>query len=193
MFSRILFALAALSVGAAAMAQTPPNAGVAFGNKVNQAALVSALQAAGYQALAAGAPPPPAGQPVNPNVLGIITSGINGAKVLIVLNKCPNAPTDDVCTMNFITTFNDQKGAINDASILLLNQRSAVTKILPQKKGDQTTGFSLIYTYICKDLDDPKFITPVLATFGADVANVATIYNTQLQGTVAPAAPAAPK
>jgi hypothetical protein len=191
MFSKALLALAALVTGGAVMAQTPPAAGIAFGNKVTQASIVSALQAAGFQALAAGPPTPPPGTAANPNVLGTISSGINGAKVLIVVNKCPNAPTDDVCTINLITTFTDQNGKINNDTLNLLNQRSTIVKVLAQKKGEQTTGFSLIYTYVCKDIDDPKFITPVLATFGADVATVAGVYNTQLPGTNPPAAPVA--
>jgi len=174
---RSLFTAALLFAGVAAHAQTPAT-GVAFGNHLTLASLVSALQNNGYQALVSPAPTPAPGTPVNAAIIGLITSGINGAKVIILVNRCPNSTTDDVCTVNLIAGYGDNKNVINDAALAALNQRSTLAKVLPQKKGDAVTGFSMIYTYVCKDLDDPKFITPVLASFGADIAVVLAAYNT---------------
>lgn len=190
MITRSLIALLPmLMTGSAAFAETPPADGnLSFGNRLTVATLVSALQASGYQALAAApqpiTPPPGAAPVVNP-AISVITTGIGGSKVMLVVNRCPNVTNDEICTIAFVASFTDNKNLINDASLAVLNQRTSIAKVIPQKKGDAVTGFAVIYNYICKGLDDPKFVSPVLATFGADIGQVGNAYNTVLTAPVA--------
>jgi hypothetical protein len=191
MSKRLFFAiLLTLTGGLQATAQTAADSAVSFGNRMTVASLVSTLQSNGYQALAAAPqiPQQPGGAPPVVNqIIGVISTGIGGSKVLVVPNRCPNTTSDEICTIAFAATFNDNKNVINDAALALFNQRTSIAKVFAQKKGDAVTGFTLMYTYVCKGLDDPKFVAPVLATFGADIMQVGNAYNSL----PAPAVPAA--
>jgi hypothetical protein len=112
--------------------------------------------------------------------MGIISTGINGIKVLLGVSRCPYSKSDDICSVNFLSSFKDDKLLINDASLSILNQKSAMAKIIPQKMPDGSPGFAILYNYICKDLEDPKFLATVLASFGADIALIANTYTTGL-------------
>ncbi len=182
-FRRLMFlALLGAACAAAPVAAQTPDAGVAFGNHLTLANIVSSLQASGYQALVTQIPPTaqaPNGGPLTPppTLLGIITTGINGVKVILMANRCPNSKTDDVCSITFFAAFTDNKNLMTDANLMILNGKASMVKVLPQKKDNVTTGFTLFYNYVCKDLEDPKVINPVLMSFGADMGVTITAYN----------------
>lgn len=173
----LLIIAAAMLVGLAGRAQSPNNDTVQFGTHLTVANVVSALQSSGYQALSAPPTVPPGADPkFVASIISVITTGVGGGKVSIVINRCPNAQNDEICTMNFVSNYLDPKNVINDSSLAMLNLRASISKVVAQKKGDVITGYSIAYTYVCKGLDDPKFIGIVLSTFGADVANVNNTY-----------------
>lgn len=174
-------AMLAAGFAVAPVSAQMPDGGVAFGNHLTLANIVSSLQSGGYQALVTQLPVPaangaaPAAPP--PNMIGLITTGINGVKVLMIANRCPNAKNDDVCSVTFFAAFTDNRGLVTDANLIALNQKATMVKVLPQKKDNVATGFTLFYTYVCKDLDDPKLMNTVLMSFGADMGVVVNAFN----------------
>jgi hypothetical protein len=184
-FRGLMFmAMLAAAFAAAPISAQTPDAGIAFGNHLTLANIVSTLQSGGYQALVTQLPVPAApaangAAPVAPppNMLGLITTGINGVKVFLIPTRCPTAKNDEICSINFFAAFTDNRGLVTDANLIALNQKANMVKVLPQKKDNTAFGFSLFYTYVCKDLDDPKLINTVLMSFGADMGLVVNAFN----------------
>ena len=151
--------------------QTNNDNAVSFGNKVSVATLVSTLQNSGYQALTTK----PAQLP--DTTLGVITTGINGAKISMLVSKCPNVKTDDVCSVSLFASYNDDKGIITDAFMSDLNIKLGMSKITRGKTPEGKISYNIMYQYICKDLDDPKFVTTIIPNFGVDITRFLTAYN----------------
>lgn len=154
----------------AANAQSAGDSSVAIGANVSIANVVSALQEAGYQALLSK----PAQAPNA--ILGVIASGIGGAKVSIIAGKCDNAKNDDVCTLYFVSTFNDDKHLIDEKTLEILNKKILFAKATRVARPDGNTILNLSYNYICKDAQDTKFVVPTMQAFGSDLAKFGTAY-----------------
>jgi len=171
--SLIAAVLAVLALGSSALAQPPADTAVTFGNKLSVATVTAALQAAGYQALVAPRPP---GLP--DVILGVITTGLNGAKASVFVSKCDNAKADEVCTLSFIVTFNDDKNLLTDALLSSINQKTLLAKVTKLiRTTDNKPMMNVNYTYFVKDIDDTKFIGPLMVAFGQDLARVGAAYN----------------
>jgi len=154
-----------------AYAQTSADS-VTFGNRLSMATIASALQSSGYQALAT-----PLAPTTPPTTLGIITTGINGMKVTVIAQKCPNATDDQICSLAFVSGFNDDKRIMDPALAEKLNEVAFMSKTVIQHRTNGTSGFTIVYTYPCKDFEDTKFISMVLTSFGVDVVKILTAYN----------------
>ena len=169
-----------LVAGTQAFAQSPSNDAVTFGNRLSPASVVSALQAGGYQALLApAAPNAPAGQLAN------IITGIGGVKISLVLLRC-DSNSDEVCSIMYLTSFNDDKRLINESTVNTLNAKTGFAKVTIQNRTNGTSGFNVVYGYVCKGFDDTKFVTMVLAVFGGDVGRVVQGYNAIAAANAAP-------
>lgn len=162
---------ALLIVNRTSFAQTPDDGTVAFGTKVSVSSLVSALQSSGYQALLSRPPNAPEA------MLGMISTGVGGAKVGIYVGKCDKSPTDDVCFLSFITVFNDEKNIIDEKTLEVLNKKASFAKVNRVQLPNGKPAFNIVYVYVCKDYTDTKFLTNVLQLFASDVGKVATAYN----------------
>ena len=169
---RLLIAIAALCLACSARAQPPADTAVTFGNKLSVATVTSALQAAGYQALVSRPPNMPEA------ILGLITTGLNGAKATVLVSKCENSKSDDVCTLTFFVSFNDDKNILNDAVLASINQKTVFLKATRVvRTTDNKPMLNVTYNYIVKDFDDTKFIVPVMANFAQDLGRVVAAYN----------------
>jgi hypothetical protein len=167
-------ALAALiTAGAAAFAQRPAaDNSVTFGNHLTVGAIAGALQSAGYQALV---------QPIVPlaaqaGVLGMISSGANGAKILLFVSKCPNSKTEQICSATFYAILADDQNLLTDANIVNAGGRTNIAKVVKATPPNGPAGFGISYTYICKDFEDARFVNNVMVSFAADVSLVAAAY-----------------
>jgi len=188
MMSRLLPFLTVALLAPAAFAQTPPadNNAVAFGAKLSMSTMASTLQAGGYQALIGPRPPN------MPELMeGTITTGIGGIKVTMYVGRCPNSKNGELCAINMIASYNDEKNQINPENLERANKISGMTKVIKIIRPDQTVGFNIAYSYLVKDIDDPKFLPFLLQSFAGDVTRVLQLYNSGFQ-TPAPAAPATP-
>jgi len=180
---KLLFAALAalLVVGTQAFAQSPSNDAVTFGNRLSPASVVSALQAGGYQALVApAAPNAPAAQ------LAVIMTGVGGLKVALYLLRC-DSNSDEICSVMYMSSFNDDKRIINESTVNTLNSKTGIAKVAIQNRTNGTSGFNVIYGYLCKGFDDTKFVTMVLAAFGGEVGRVVQGYNAIAAANAAPA------
>jgi len=174
----IAAALGALLLASSADAQPPADTAVTFGNKLSVATVSAALQAAGYQALVAPRPPnmPDA-------ILGVISTGLNGAKAMVLVSKCDNSKTDDVCVLTFAVAFTDDKNVVNDGLLASINTKTVFAKATRSVRAtDNKTMLNVNYSYLVKDFEDTKFIVPVMSNFAQDLARVAAAYNAAAQG-----------
>ena len=180
-------AIAAAMVAFAASAQPPAESNaLTFGNKLSVASLTSALQAAGYQALVSRPPTSP------DSVLGIIATGVNGAKVNMFVFKCDNTKTDEVCLLTFVISFNDDKNILSDALLSAINQKTALVKVTKAiRPADSKLMMNVSYSFPTKEIDDTKFVQPLMQTFAQDVARVAAAYTAAIPPAAPPAAPPA--
>jgi hypothetical protein len=180
---RLLTAFAALTLGAAAWAQPPADTAVTFGNKLSVSSITSAIQTAGYQALVAPRPPN-----LPDVIIGVISTGMNGAKSSVLVTKCDNSKTDDVCTLTLIVSFTDDKNILTDALLTSINTKlvyAKVTRII--RTTDNKPMMNVSYSYIVKDFTDTKFVAPLLAGFGADLGRVSAAYTAAAQPAQPPA------
>ncbi len=175
----IAAALGAMLLASSASAQPPADTAVTFGNKLSLASVTAALQTAGYQALIAPRPP---GLPEV--VLGVITTGLNGAKAMVMVSKCENVKSDDVCVLTLLVAFTDDKNVVNDALLKSINEKTTFVKATRSiRNTDNKTMLNVNYSYMVKDFDDTKFIAPLMTYFAQDLARVAAAYNLASQGT----------
>ena len=137
--------------------------------------IVSGLQSNGFQAVVT----PPQNSQIK-NALATITTGVGGVKIGILVQKCNNATNDDVCILTLVANFTDERNLINDHSLVILNQKTQILKMVPWSKPDGNKGLSAQYNFICKDADNTKFIPTILTTFGAEVSAALNVLNTQI-------------
>jgi hypothetical protein len=167
------FASLLLIAGSSAGAQTPVppkgDSSVIFGGTLSVSTIISALQNSGYQALAIPIPPN------LPLVIGALTTGVGGLKVIIMATKCPNGNETEVCALTFATSFNDQKKIINN-TLAELNSKANLGKVLSGTRPDGTITFNEFYVYPCKGIDDTKFVSNVLVEFSTDVSRMLAAY-----------------
>jgi len=169
--------LGAVLLASPAGAQPPADTAVTFGNKLSLATVTSALQAAGYQALVAPRPP---GLP--DVVLGVITTGLNGVKAMVLVSKCENAKTDDVCVLTLMVAFTDDKNVANDALLKTINEKTTFAKATRSVRNtDNKTMLNVNYSYMVKDFEDTKFVAPLMLYFAQDLARVAAAYGAASQ------------
>jgi hypothetical protein len=179
----LIAAAALLALASSAWAQPPGDTAVTFGNRVSVASITAAMQAAGFQALVA--PRPPAMPEV---VLGVISTGLNGAKGTVLVSKCENSKADDVCVLTFLVPFTDDKNIVTDALLASINQKTVFAKVTRGiRPTDNKPMLNVMYNYVVKDLDDTKFIVPVMSNFAQDIGRVVAAYN----AAVPPASPPA--
>jgi hypothetical protein len=182
-FRRPLIAAAFLALASSAGAQPPADTAVTFGNKLSVASVTAALQAAGFQALVAPRPPN-----MPDVILGVISTGLNGAKGSVLVSKCDNSKTDDVCVLTFLVPFTDDKNILTDALLASLNQKTAFAKVSRViRPTDNKSMLNVTYSYIVKDFDDTKFIVPVMANFAQDLGRVVAAYTAAATAAPAPA------
>lgn len=185
MKSRLVFWLLAMLLMSMphAYSQSLNDTTVAIGGKISVASVISALQDGGFQAL-----PITLQTQASPAIIGGVTTGINGVKVMVILGRCDNSKNDDVCIISFVTSFNDDKSVVNNDTLSILNQKASISKVVMKTMANGVPGFNIVYMYPCKGFEDSKFVTMVLAAFGADVGQVARAYMT-LAASQAPATP----
>ena len=122
------------------------------------ATIVAALQAGGHA-----------------QVIGLISTGVVGAKVTLYLQRCD--ADDDICLITFFASYNDPKKIVTDAMVATMNQRATIAKVFAQYRSDGSRGFGILYSYPCQGFEDSKFAPMVLSTFGADIIRVINVYN----------------
>ncbi|GEM_PF-5138569 len=165
--------LGTMLLASSAGAQPPADTAVTFGNKLSLASVTSALQAAGYQALVVPRPP---GLPEA--VLGVISTGLNGAKAMVMLSKCENVKSDDVCVITLAVAFTDDKNIVNDALLKTINDKTTFVKAMRTVRNtDNKAMLNVNYSYMVKDFEDTKFIAPLMTFFAQDLARVVGAYN----------------
>ena len=184
-------AAAAMTVAFSAQAEqgAPGDTALAFGNKLSVASVAAALQAAGYQALPSRPPQLP------DSMLGIISTGINGAKATVLVTKCEGSKTDDACAVSFMVSFNDDKHLLTDTLLETINEKTVFVKAIRGiRPADHAPMLSVSYNFMVKDIDDTRFVAPLMQNFAQDVGRVAAIYAAAAQQAQPPApAPAQPK
>jgi hypothetical protein len=136
--------------------------------------MVTALQAAGFQAVPPAAALPPA---LTRAVVGIVQTGVDGWKVLVTAFRCPNDPVDEVCSTSLFVFFDDTKKNVNGDFLARANSQTTFVKITGSHKPNGDPTLMIVSQVFCKGFDYSKMIPQFLPVFGAEVAKVLALYN----------------
>jgi len=158
---------------AAALLMLAP-ATMASSSKLSVAALAAEFRGLGYQAEDQDFQSIVA--PDGDQVVGLIDTIIDGKPISVQLHKRPNCNGGEICTVNFIAFFDDDRNLIAGDTLAAANSISAISKVSAVAAPGQKPRFIVSYNHVVREGDDAEFLKSVVPLFLRDVSGVLDLY-----------------